>query len=192
MSSLSELNVPGPTVSALTEPFWAAAREGKLLIQRCRACGRAVFYPRGLCPHCWAEALDWEEASGAGRLRSFSLVRKPGHPGWTRAAPYMVGLVETAGRTDDVEPSSDGQSGCRCRQFPALCSDGYRRTHLALFRMRTAANGANHDGECQRRLDRRRQGETEGWRYGRTQPDHVYAGHHFLHGNDRRPESCPL
>ncbi|MDD9983628.1 MAG: zinc ribbon domain-containing protein [Gammaproteobacteria bacterium] len=94
MSSLSELNVPGPTVTALTEPFWAAAREGRLLIQRCRACGRAVFYPRGLCPHCWAEALDWEEASGAGRLRSFSLVRKPGHPGWTRAAPYMVGLVE--------------------------------------------------------------------------------------------------
>ena len=94
MTSLSELNVPGPTVTALTEPFWAAARVGKLLIQRCRDCNRAVFYPRGLCPHCWAGTLDWEEASGAGRLKSFSLVRKPGHPGWTRAAPYMVGLVE--------------------------------------------------------------------------------------------------
>ncbi|MGN6700244.1 MAG: zinc ribbon domain-containing protein, partial [Thermomicrobiales bacterium] len=23
-------------------------------IQRCRACGQHIFYPRGLCPHCFA------------------------------------------------------------------------------------------------------------------------------------------
>lgn len=94
MTSLSELNVPGPTTTALSEPFWAAAREGRLLIQRCGACNRAVFYPRGLCPYCWTQPPDWEEASGAGRLKSFSEVWKPGHPGWTRATPYIVGLVE--------------------------------------------------------------------------------------------------
>ena len=94
MTSLSDLTVPGPTATPLSEPFWAAAREGRLLIQRCGACNGAIFYPRGLCPHCWAEAPDWEEASGAGRLKSYSEVWKPGHPGWTRAAPYIVGLVE--------------------------------------------------------------------------------------------------
>ncbi|MCE8439165.1 Zn-ribbon domain-containing OB-fold protein [Rhodovulum sulfidophilum] len=96
MTDLSTLKVPGPTVIALTAPFWEAAAEGRLVIQRCGACGDAVFYPREICPHCWADALSWEEASGAGRLKTFSTIWKPGHPGWIPAAPYVVGLVELA------------------------------------------------------------------------------------------------
>lgn len=94
MSELSELKVPGPTEIELTRPFWTAAAEGRLLIQRCEDCSKAVFYPREICPHCWSEKLHWEEASGRGRLKSFSVVHKPGHPGWAPVAPYVVGLVE--------------------------------------------------------------------------------------------------
>ncbi|MCB1883094.1 MAG: OB-fold domain-containing protein [Geminicoccaceae bacterium] len=94
--ALAGLEVPGPTVTPLTEPFWAEAGAGGLSIQRCGSCGRAVFYPRAICPHCWGDALRWEAASGQGRLKSFSTVRKPGHPGWLPAAPYTVGLVELA------------------------------------------------------------------------------------------------
>ena len=96
MTELSELAVPGPTMSALTKPFWAAAEEGRLLIQRCGGCGRAVFYPRAMCPHCWSEDWSWEEASGRGQVTSFSEVWKPGHPGWMPAVPYVVGLVTLA------------------------------------------------------------------------------------------------
>ncbi len=81
---------------ALTKPFWDAAEAGRLLIQRCGGCGRAVFYPRAMCPYCWSEDLTWEEASGRGQLTSFSEVWKPGHPGWIPAAPYVVGLVTLA------------------------------------------------------------------------------------------------
>lgn len=93
-ASLQELSVPGPTVTALTEPFWKAAESGRLLIQHCGSCDRSVFYPRAICPHCWADALSWTGASGCGRLKSFSQVWKPGHPGWIPATPYLVGLVE--------------------------------------------------------------------------------------------------
>ena len=96
MTALSELAVPGPTMTALTTPFWAAVEEGRLLIQRCGGCGRAVFYPRAMCPYCWSEDVSWEEASGRGRLKSFSEVWKPGHPGWIPGAPYVVGLVALA------------------------------------------------------------------------------------------------
>ena len=96
MTDLSTLKVAGPTVIALTRPFWDAATEGKLLVQRCGSCGQAVLYPRALCPHCWSETLTWEEASGKGRLKSFSVVHKPGHAGWVPATPYIVGLVELA------------------------------------------------------------------------------------------------
>ena len=91
---LAELQVPGPTVTALSKPFWDAAENGRLMIQHCESCDQSVFYPRALCPHCWADALDWMEVSGQGRLKSFSEVWKPGHPGWILATPYLVGLVE--------------------------------------------------------------------------------------------------
>jgi len=94
MNILADLKTPGPTIIALTAPFWDAAANGKLLIQRCEDCGKAVFYPRVICPHCWSRRLNWEPASGRGTLKSFSVVHKPGHPGWLPAAPYIVGLVQ--------------------------------------------------------------------------------------------------
>lgn len=94
--SYADLNVPGPTTIPLTEPFWAAAEKGQLLVQHCRDCGRANLYPRALCPHCWGDRLEWRQASGTGRLKSFSIVHKPGHPGWQPVAPYIVGLVTLA------------------------------------------------------------------------------------------------
>lgn len=96
MIDLSTLKVPGPTVIALTKPFWDAAAEGRLLVQRCADCAQAVHYPRAICPDCWSEHLIWEEVSGKAVLKSFSVVLKPGHPGWAPAAPYIVGLVTLA------------------------------------------------------------------------------------------------
>lgn len=90
----SQLEVPGPTLTELSRPFWEAAAQGQLMIQKCSACKRGVFYPRPICPHCWADALVWEQASGKGTLASFSQIWKPGHPGWLPVAPYYVGLVK--------------------------------------------------------------------------------------------------
>ncbi|QKC94678.1 Zn-ribbon domain-containing OB-fold protein [Mesorhizobium sp. NZP2298] len=93
---LDTLKTPAPTITASTQPFWDAAAQGRLKIQHCEDCDKAVFYPRPMCPHCWSKRLVWTEASGRGQLKSFSQVHKPGHPGWLPAAPYVVGLVELA------------------------------------------------------------------------------------------------
>lgn len=94
MTDLSDLKVAGPIFEPLNQPFWDGAAEGVLRIQHCGACDRHVFYPRPICPHCWADALTWVTASGRGRLKSFSEIHKPGHPGWLAVTPYLVGLVE--------------------------------------------------------------------------------------------------
>lgn len=96
MTDLSKLEVPGPTVTQLTKPFWDAIADGVFLIQKCASCGTHVFYPRPICPHCWQDALEWTEASGQGHIKSFSEIWKPGHAGWVPATPYLVGLVELA------------------------------------------------------------------------------------------------
>ncbi|HEV2513807.1 MAG TPA: OB-fold domain-containing protein [Devosia sp.] len=94
--NLSELKVPGPTRTALTAPFWTAAAEGRFIVQHCADCASWVFYPRQICPHCWSQRLEWREASGRARLESWSVIHRPGHPGWEPAAPYAIGIVRLA------------------------------------------------------------------------------------------------
>jgi hypothetical protein len=93
MKNYLSLSVPGPTITALSKPFWDAASEGKLLIQQCTVCHKGVFYPRPICPHCWQDALQWSEARGQGVIISFSTIYTPGHSGWLPVVPYNIGLV---------------------------------------------------------------------------------------------------
>lgn len=93
MTELTDLKVAGPIYEPLNQSFWEGAAQGVLRVQHCGACGEHVFYPRPICPHCWADALDWVSVSGKASLKSFSEIWKPGHPGWIPVTPYLVGLV---------------------------------------------------------------------------------------------------
>jgi uncharacterized protein len=55
-------------------------REGRLMIQRSRSTGRAVFPPRLMGPGDGVEDLEWFEPSGHGTIYSFTVVprRAPG------------------------------------------------------------------------------------------------------------------
>ena len=85
-----------PTADAGTRPFWDAVAEGRLLIKRCRDCSRPHFYPRGFCPHCWSEALEWEQASGRATLYTWSVVYVNDLPPFNRRVPYIAAVVELA------------------------------------------------------------------------------------------------
>ncbi|MDQ1373136.1 MAG: uncharacterized protein QOJ09_474 [Actinomycetota bacterium] len=85
-------NIPTPDPETL--PYWDAARGGKLLIRRCRACKRAYFYPRDFCPHCWSEDVAWEEASGRATLYTWSVVRRNDLPPWGERVPYVAAVVD--------------------------------------------------------------------------------------------------
>jgi len=65
---------------------------GHFEIQKCAGCGKHVFYPRVLCPHCGSERLDWVAPSGRGTVYSTTIVRrKPADGG-----DYNVCLVDLA------------------------------------------------------------------------------------------------
>ena len=83
-----------PTPDPETQPYWDAARDGKLLIRRCNACKRAYFYPRDFCPHCWSEDVAWEEASGRATLYTWSVVRRNDLPPWGERVPYIAAVVD--------------------------------------------------------------------------------------------------
>jgi uncharacterized protein len=91
---LENLTLPGPTITPVSKPFWEAVARCEFILQKCGDCNKWVFYPRSLCPHCWGVHLEWKQATGNGRLKTWSIVHKPGHPSWTQVTPYVLGIVE--------------------------------------------------------------------------------------------------
>jgi uncharacterized OB-fold protein len=85
-----------PTPDPETQAFWDAARERRLLIQRCNACGEAYFYPRPFCPKCWSEDVAWEEASGDATLYTWSVVHVNDLPPFNERVPYVAAVVDLA------------------------------------------------------------------------------------------------
>ncbi len=83
-----------PTIEPETQPFGDAAKDGKLLIARCDSCGKAHYYPRPMCPHCWSESVSWAEASGKGTLYTWSTVFVNDLPPFNAMVPYVAAQVD--------------------------------------------------------------------------------------------------
>ena len=72
--------------------FWAAAREGKLVVRVCAHCGALLHLPRAYCHQCGTWSEEWKEVSGRGRLTSWTVVEHQVHPAFP--VPYTIVLVE--------------------------------------------------------------------------------------------------
>lgn len=84
---------PLPEVDNVSAAFWAGVVAGKLLIQRCPQCSFAQFYPRALCTTCGGTP-DWEEASGRGRVHTFTIIRQNWAEPFKGELPYIVAIIE--------------------------------------------------------------------------------------------------
>ncbi|OAJ55992.1 hypothetical protein A6V36_30355 [Paraburkholderia ginsengiterrae] len=91
--ALEQLKVPGPIPNRYTQPFWDGTAKEQFMLQHCDDCSHWVFYPRSHCPHCWSRSLSWKEASGLGKVKSFTDIHRPGHPAWEAVTPYTVALI---------------------------------------------------------------------------------------------------
>ena len=103
--------VPGMT--ELTAPYWEAAREGRLVVQECRSCGRLSHPPLPACPRCHGRDLGWRAVSGTGTVYTYTVVRHPTHFAFAAQIPYAIAVVELAEgprlltNLVDVEPDPD-------------------------------------------------------------------------------------
>jgi len=88
-----EWSKPLPEADPVFAPWWKAAAEGRLLFQTCPGCGHRQFYPRPLCLECGATP-EWTEASGRGRVHTFTVVRQYGLAPFRDELPYVVAMIE--------------------------------------------------------------------------------------------------
>ena len=64
------------------------------MLQRCQSCGHVLFYPRTHCDACQSDQLVWENASGAGTIASYTVVRRGVSADFE--APYVIALIDLA------------------------------------------------------------------------------------------------
>lgn len=85
---------PLPEPTAATRPFWDAARQHRLLLQRSKRTGAYVYYPRVVSPYGPGDELEWVEVSGRGSVYSYTVARRPTGPQWSGDVPYVIAIVE--------------------------------------------------------------------------------------------------
>ncbi len=91
-----EKQLPLPVANADSATYWQSAKEGKLVLRRCKSCGETHFMPRYLCPVCWSTDLEWIEAVGKGTVHSFTIIRRASSPAFAGLTPYVVALIDLA------------------------------------------------------------------------------------------------
>ena len=79
-------------------------QRGELAYQFSPEAGKAVFYPRVICPYTGSENLEWRISKGLGRVHATTVV----HP--AQGEPYNVCLVDLdegfrlMSRVEDMDP----------------------------------------------------------------------------------------
>jgi len=121
--------------------FWDAAREGKLLIQRCRSCGTLRHPPAPMCGRCGS--LEWEgtESTGRGTVHSWIVSRHPSRPD---DEPRVVVLVDLAEGTRLVSNLVDVDPAEVRNEMPVeVCFVAYNDGDVVLpqFRPATSTRG---------------------------------------------------
>ena len=87
---------PLPEITDATRPFWTAAKNRKLVMQKCGRCGTLNFFPKPWCIDCGSRQLDWVEVSGKGTVYSFTTANKVmmNFPGWKADPPVTLGIID--------------------------------------------------------------------------------------------------
>jgi uncharacterized OB-fold protein len=83
-----------PRPDELNGPYWEAAAEGRMAIQRCQRCGNLNHPPAASCPSCHGDEFDWPSMSGRGTVFTYTVVQHPVHPVMAGAIPYVLALIE--------------------------------------------------------------------------------------------------
>ncbi len=115
---------PHPVAVSWDQPFWDAARQGQLVAQQCRDCGRLQHYPRPACIDCLSQSREWVTLTGLGTVWSFSIIRQVTNPVFASEVPFALVDVELAegpritSRLDDTSVEIGDPVRVRMRPIP--------------------------------------------------------------------------
>jgi hypothetical protein len=87
--------MPPPLADATTLPWWQAAAEHRLVVQRCTACRHTRLPPAPICPECRSAESDWQEVPGRGEVYTYTTAHRPIAAG--QELPFVIAVVALEG-----------------------------------------------------------------------------------------------
>ncbi len=89
---------PVPAPDELSAPYWEAAAAHTLVVARCSRCESYVLPPGQACPNCHTSEpmFTFEQVSGRGSVRSWTVMRQSFLPGFAEEVPFVLVDVELA------------------------------------------------------------------------------------------------
>jgi uncharacterized OB-fold protein len=138
-AELEALIERGWVVDHDNEDFYAGLARERLVLDRCRACGRWQHPPKPICPSCWSDNIGPEDVRGTGTIALWTVYRAsdPLFGGFEPAGVRMVtvdldeqpGLRLTSRFDGDDEPRVGMRVAVewihgRGGRFPVFVADG--------------------------------------------------------------------
>ena len=111
--------------------------KGDLVFQRCRSCSNAWLPPRSECPICLNDSIEWEAASGYGRLVTWTIYHIAYSDKVADCVPYNLAVIELDEGvrmvTNIINPDELG--GMSADKKVEVCIESRGKESLALFRL---------------------------------------------------------
>ena len=90
----SSYKKPLPQLTDENRPFWEAARNNELRLQKCAGCDHLRYPISFVCPRCLSEEAEWVKLSGQGTVFSAITFHQVYHPAYKGETPYNVSIVQ--------------------------------------------------------------------------------------------------
>lgn len=88
---------PLPNIDGDSREQWEGFKQRRFLLFRCKTCG-AWYWPKAFCRNHDNEPLfgnlEWQDASGRGKIFAYNIHRRAFHPGFAEEIPYVYALIE--------------------------------------------------------------------------------------------------
>ena len=91
---MAEYRKPVPVPDERSSAIWEAAREHRLVIQRCQGCGWYSHPPEAVCPNCRGIEFAFDAVTGRGKIKSWNVMRHGFVDGFEEDIPYVNVIVE--------------------------------------------------------------------------------------------------
>lgn len=89
---LDFLPLEGPDQTRI-HPFYDNLREGRLTTTRCTACGKVLWQPRVVCPHCNADTMEWIDLPREGTVYAHTAMVLGAPMGFEGETPFVIAIV---------------------------------------------------------------------------------------------------
>lgn len=83
-----------PVDDPLAGPFFQAAAEGRLVVQRCNECSALRWPPLPGCPECRSRDTTWVEVTPKGTVWSYVVYHRAFQAALKDQIPYTVAMVQ--------------------------------------------------------------------------------------------------